>query len=155
MTINATRAQRRQLERDNAKRPPHLELLPRHEWPPEVERLTLAPTAVWRSRDFLVQQYPAPAPAMCRLSIQRTSLIGDRWTDNIAWDELQRLKSEAGFTLAWAVEVYPDMREVVNIANLRHLWILPQAPAFAWQRRLLSQAPPAPSTRVPAFGTAV
>ena len=94
-----------------------------------------APFAAWRSRGFLVQQFTAPAPAICRLSILRTTLAGDRWADNITWDEIQRLKAEAGFGSAWAVEIYPDDREVVCVANIRHIWLLPEAPAFAWNSR--------------------
>mgnify|MGYP006915311199 CR=1 FL=1 len=66
--------------------------------------------------------------------ILRTSLHGDRWADNIPWDGMQRLKAEAGFGEAWGVEVFPADREVVNVANIRHLWLLDAQPAFAWSK---------------------
>lgn len=134
MSILTTRAQRRALARENAKRPECLEPVPRDQWPTDMAAHPRAPTAVWRSRDFLVQQFEAPAPAVCRLSILRTSLQGDRWADGITWDELQRLKAEAGYADAWAVELFPADAEIVNVANIRHLWLLPRAPEFAWTR---------------------
>ncbi len=135
MSIITTRAQRRALERENERRPVALAPVPHDEWPPEFAASPRAPLAVWRSRDFLVQRFSAPAPALCHLSILRTSLQGGRWTDGITWDDLQRLKAEAGFGAAWAVELFPADAEVVNVANIRHLWLLPAAPAFAWTRR--------------------
>jgi hypothetical protein len=30
------------------------------------------------------------------------------------------------------VEVYPPDEAVVNVANIRHLWLLAEAPAYAW-----------------------
>lgn len=134
MSFITTRAQRRELERENARRPVALAPVPRSEWPADLANRPGAPVAVWRSRDFLVQQFVAPAPAICRLSVLRTSVKGDRWADGITWDDLQRLKAEAGFADAWAVELFPADAEVVNVANIRHLWLLPAAPAFAWTR---------------------
>src|SRR5690606_15920558 len=107
--------------------------------------------AVWRSRDFLVQGVKEPA-GIIRLSICRTNLDrkGD-WTDGITWDQLQRLKSEAGFGDLDAVEVYPAASDVVNVANLRHLWVFPAPLPFAWRNnRALS---PSLSLLTPAAGT--
>lgn len=128
--IVTTREQRRQLARDNAKRPAYLEGVPRHEWPdPNAPQW-----AVWRSRDFLVQAFQEAGGVM-RLSINRTTLNGaGRWVDGITWDEMQRLKAECGFADRWAVEVFPAASELVDVANVRHLWLLPEAPAFAWRK---------------------
>lgn len=133
MSIVTTREQRRQLERDNAKQPKRLTIVPRDEWP---LAMLDAPDllAVWRSRTFLVQKFKAPPPALVRLSINRTTLSGDRWADNITWDELQAVKNEIGFFAQDAVEVYPPMRDVVNVANIRHLWIMAEPLGFAWRR---------------------
>lgn len=136
MSLTTTREQRRQLERDNAKRPLHLVEIPREDWPEGMASRPRAPTAIWRSRGFLVQRFDAPDPAVCRLSILRTSLQGDRWADNVTWDEIQRLKAEAGFADAWAVELFPAAGDVVNVANIRHIWILDAPPAFAWRKGL-------------------
>lgn len=130
MGITATRAQRRQLARDNAKQPTMLREVPRHEWPnPMATHLR-----VWRSRDFLVQEFAANAPALVRLSVCRTTLVGDRWQDGITWNDLQRLKRECGYGDADAIEVYPADADVVNVANIRHLWIMREPVACAWRR---------------------
>lgn len=130
-SLITTREQRRQLARDNAKQPAVLMQVPRNEWPdPDSRQL-----AVWRSRDFLVQIFNDKHEdgTTLRLSINRTTMAGDRWADGITWDELQRVKREVGLGLMWAVEIYPPDHEVVNVANVRHLWLVP-APAFAWRK---------------------
>jgi hypothetical protein len=133
MTINATREQRRQLERDNAKLPVELRLVPRSEWPAWRTGGT-PPIQVWRSRDYLVQEFLAEVPAMVRLSVCRTTLAGDRWRDGISWDELQRIKNECGYENADAVEVFPAEIDKVNVANMRHLWVMCERLPFAWRR---------------------
>lgn len=133
MSIVTTREQRRQLERDNAKWPKHLEPVPRSMWP-ESMHLDDNLLAVFRSRTFLVMKFAAEKPAIVRLSVNRTTLSGDRWADNITWDELQAIKLELGYFSEDAVEVYPPATDVVNVANMRHLWILTEPLPFAWRR---------------------
>jgi hypothetical protein len=107
------------------------------EWPAAVRPslspdVTNAPTRVWRSRDFLVQQFEAVGRPV-RLTITRTTLRADgEWMDEITWDDLQRLKAEAGYGERFAVEAYPEDRHVVNVANLRHLWLVDR-PEWAWR----------------------
>lgn len=130
MTLpTTTRAQRRQLKRENAKQPTHLREVPREEWPtrnsPQLR--------VLRSRDFIVQEFPANPPALVRLSINRTALDGERWQDGITWEELQRLKRECGYGDSGAIEIYPADTDVVNVANMRHLWIMAEPVACAWR----------------------
>jgi hypothetical protein len=133
MSIVTTREQRRPLARENAKLPAALQLVPRSEWP---EHLQAAPICrVWRSRDYLVQEYVEAAPVRVRLSILRTTLdpnVG-RWVDGITWDDLQRIKNEVGYGAADAVEIYPADSDVVNVANLRHLWVMAEPVPFAWR----------------------
>lgn len=131
MGISTTRAQRRQLERDNAKLPTALCEVPREQWPAARATTQLR---VLRSRDFLVQEFAANAPAVVRLSVCRTSLDGDRWQDGISWDELQRLKRECGYGCSDAIEVFPADVDVVNVANMRHLWIMAEPIACAWRK---------------------
>jgi hypothetical protein len=84
---------------------------------------------VWRSRGFLVQVYSA-TDGVERLSICRTSVDGG---DPIAWEDLQRLKAECGRGDREAVEVYPRDCDVVNVANMRHLWVLTRGMPFTWR----------------------
>ena len=126
------RAAQNALQRENARWPSSLKEWPREDWPvphPEILR-------VWRSRGFLVQEHAAPSPAIVRLSILRAGLdSGGGWQQDIQWTELQRLKAEAGYSGFDAVEVFPRESDVVNIANIRHLWIVPaEHLPFAWRR---------------------
>lgn len=130
MTIVSTRNQRRQLERDNEKYPLVLKDIPRSQWPDPLSKHM----RVLRSRNFLVQIFHAPAPAVVRLSVCRTSIAGDRWKDGITWDELQQIKHECGYGEWDAVEVYPADENVVNVSNMRHLWIMAEPLEFSWRK---------------------
>lgn len=132
MTIITNRKQRRELERQNAKRPKHLVQVPREDWPENWRDPTR--TRVFRSRDFIVQEFACAAPVLVRISVNRTSVSGDRWDDGIAWDDLQRIKNAIGYTALDAVEVYPSILDEVNVANMRHLWVLREPLSFAWRR---------------------
>lgn len=125
-----TREQRRWMERENAKWPLQLREVPREDWPQQMPPLLLS---VYRSSAFLVQVFGAPAPAEFRLSVSRTDPPRNgRWVEGITWDDLQRLKGECGFGDRDAVEVYPCDRDVVNVANIRHLWIMREPLTFKW-----------------------
>lgn len=89
-----------------------------------------------RNRHYLVQVYEPPAKAphvLCRLSVNR-ALLNDRggWLDGITWDQLQAVKCGAGYADHDAIEVYPRERDVVNVANIRHLWVLREALPWVW-----------------------
>jgi len=56
-----------------------------------------------------------------------TSLSGVRPT----WWEAQRIKNEIAGEAATAVEVYPPASEVVDEADMYHLWILPDPLPFS------------------------
>lgn len=87
---------------------------------------------VFRNRRFLAVVYDENGQT--RLSVCRTAVEVEtgRFLGGISWDELQAVKSACGFGESWAVEVYPADSSVVDVANMRHLWILPAPPAFAW-----------------------
>lgn len=125
---------REYLEKTSKKYPRFLVMVPKSEWPKGYAEQKLPPTEIRRSRDFLVQIYPAPG-ASCRMSACRAKIRDDgNWEDGITWDELQKLKDQAGFGDSWAVEIYPPDQSVVNVANMRHLWILSEPPKFAWRK---------------------
>lgn len=54
------------------------------------------------------------------------SLSGERPT----WWEMQRIKDELAGPDAMAVEVYPPAAEVVDEADMFHIWVLPQPLTF-------------------------
>jgi hypothetical protein len=120
---------------DQAKKyPAHLIPVPREEWPDEssIGRIRLL-----RSRDYLVQVFTEYYPfVVVRLSINRTQITTNGgWKQDIPWEDLQRLKSEAGYGEFDAVEVYPADKDVVNVANMRHLWVLTDKVPFAWRQK--------------------
>lgn len=130
---SATRSQRKQLERDNKQWPVELRLWPENQWPP-VSNRTRAPDELWRSRDFLVQIYKENDDVE-RLSVIRTKVEGDRFVDGISWEDLQRLKRECGRGDRDAVEIFPADKDIVNVANMRHLWVLPYPFDLAWRTK--------------------
>ncbi len=125
-----TRSMRRQLERDNAKRPASLARVPREQWPAAVrdpKRLE-----VWISQHYLVQVFDAGLGRL-RLSVNRTQVDPHgRWVDGLTWDDLQAIKREIGCGDMYAVEVYPRDRDEVNVANMRHLWLLNDPLDIGW-----------------------
>lgn len=110
----------------------HLTLVPESDYPakppPKLQQ-------VWRSKDYLVQCfYENSSTILCRLTVNRIGIDGNGgWTQDIPWEDLQRLKAEAGYADYDAVEVYPADKDVVNVANMRHLWVMFEPLDFAWR----------------------
>lgn len=107
--------------------------IPRAQWPQDIPTTQGSDRiSVWQSRDFLVQLF-SEADFVLRLTINRTKLLPNgSFADAITWDELMAIKRDCGFPDKWAVEVFPDDRQIVNVGNMRHLWLLPSRPSFAW-----------------------
>ncbi len=62
----------------------------------------------------------------------------DAGTNRLTWDELMMIKNEMLGEDALAIEIFPRNCDVVNEANVRHLWELPEGflpPGFGLQRR--------------------
>lgn len=135
--MKPTAAQLRELKRMNLRYPAHLVEIPRDQWP-DLSRAPFqtgsVPLKALRSRSFMVVVWEEPN-GFVRLSVNRTEWDErkGRFRDDIAWDDLQRLKAEAGYGDMCAVEVYPPDREIVNVANMRHLF-LTSPPPFMWTR---------------------
>lgn len=133
------RHKREYLRRENKKWPETLQEIPEWKWPPKQPAFRSAEmrVRVLRSRTFLVQVFDENGTL--RLTVCRTSIDDDGgYEDGITWDELQRLKNEAGYADKCAVELYPPDGQVVNVANMRHLWILDEPPPFIWKKSLPS-----------------
>lgn len=124
-----TRNERRLMYAENLKWPETLRLVDRKDWPFNRPPSLIE---VWRSRDFLVQVHDCRP--MLRLSICRSHHNGASWFDKITWDELMQLKRECGRGDRDALEVYPADRDVVNVANMRHLWLPPEPVPWAWRK---------------------
>lgn len=130
--MKASRQQIRQLNRDNRGWPEHL-----IDVPPPWPSIGLGapgqslPIRVMRSRKFFVSIWDQEGTI--RLSVMRTTFDErtGKQLDGISWDDLQRLKGEAGYADATAVEIYPPAGRVINVSNMRHLFFT-EAPGFMW-----------------------
>ena len=130
MTSKELRKCRRFLYEENKKWPAHLVEVPRDQWP-AMEAATICPDFVWRSREFLCQEFHNNDGTV-RLSFCRTELDKNGgWKEGFDWDTLQRLKRECGWGSNDAVEIFPSDFDIVNVANMRHLWIVGRLP-FKW-----------------------
>lgn len=130
------RKERRQKQREQhayvKKLPSVMTPIPSSEWPEVQPR----PIGAWISRKYLAQLYDERSremPGLMRLSVSRSTVNATgRWMDAITWDELQAIKREIGLGDCWAYEVYPPDFELVNDANLRHLWVTPAPLPIGW-----------------------
>ena len=137
---HVSRAQRRAMASHSRsaakKRPAVLTPVPMDQWPPAMRLSDLCPVKVFESRQYLVQVFEEGVHygSICmRLSVLRVTLQdGGRWDDGITWDELMQVKRDVGYGDCYAIEVYPADQHIVNVANLRHLWVLDKPLTIGW-----------------------
>ena len=105
------------------------EIMPEN-WPSDRDESRFK---VFVSDQYMVQLFEGP-DSIVRMSVNRTTVLANgRWGEDLTWDELQAIKRDVGYGSRDAVEVYPNDKDVVNVANMRHLWILPYDLYFKWQ----------------------
>ncbi len=94
------------------------------------------PIKVFYNKKFLVQIIDDNGNI--RITVNRTEIqhykkdTTAQWKDGISWDDLQEIKNSLGFERTWMVEIYPPEDRVVNVANMRHLWLLDEPPKYGW-----------------------
>jgi hypothetical protein len=113
-----------------------LQRIPESEYPPFWKlHKDKAPIEAWSSRGFLLMVFIERGGI--RLSIMRTLYDENtgRFSDGISWDDLERLKYECGRGEEWAVEIFPPRSEIVNVQNMRHLFVLPEPPPYGWHKK--------------------
>lgn len=121
------------LRRENKKWPDDMICIPKKDWDPKTRDHPKGPVKAWRSNRYLAHLYHDRG--FVRLSINRADMTpAGKWDDGLTWDEMMAVKDECGFGECWAVEVYPPNSEVVNVANMRHLWLFTEAPAYGWRK---------------------
>lgn len=127
-----TASQIKWMRKESLSFPVELAEIPRDQWPIETILAKNPASRVLRNRKFLVQIFTHEGAV--RLSVIRTEWDDRRgsWRADISWDDLQQLKREAGFGDKCAVELFPPDENVVNVANMRHLFITP-CPVFMWR----------------------
>jgi len=132
--IRVIRQQQAYMRQQNKLWPSTMTLVPKDEWPKTLAALRMPPFSVFRSCNFVAQVFDEALGAR-RISVQRTMIDDDgEWIQRITWDDLMGVKAECGYGNCWAVEIYPPNDDVVNVANMRHLWLIPEAPLFAWKK---------------------
>lgn len=104
-----------------------MEEVPIEKWPKIQGSNSGDPIKVFKNSRYLVQV--RKHRGQIRLSINRVQHTFREgkpiWLDGLTWDELQEIKNQCGFEDYWLCEYYPPKEEVVNIANIRHLWVIP------------------------------
>lgn len=104
--------------------------IPQDRWPTDADPSRFA---VYRSKRFLVQAFNE-RDGVVRLSVCRAAVDATgNWVAHITWEELQAIKNGVGYEENDAVEIYPRAQDVVNVANMRHLWVLPEHLKYAWR----------------------
>ena len=107
-----------------------------------IRHMGKRPVACFRNRYYLAAIFldECERETFCRLTVNRTEVLPDgNWKDGITWDELMDVKRGIGMGDQWMTEIYPPDEEIVNVANMRHLFIVPQ-PAFAWVKEKTAPA---------------
>lgn len=109
--------------------------IPRDQWPKRTEDSKANPIAVWRNKYFLVQVYNEGSRT--RITVCRTMIdASGNYQEDIQWQQLQDVKRMIGFGDRDAVEIFPNEKDVVNVANMRHLWLLePDELPFIWRAK--------------------
>lgn len=127
----------RWLEKEVLKYTVELKQVPPDSWPEQARDYKSKLINLWRSRFYVVQEFEE-GDGFIRISITRTTIDvkQGRWRDGITWDQIQAIKSEIGFGDRDAFEIYPSDLDTVNVANVRHLWILPEGEKLkqAWRK---------------------
>ena len=109
--------------------------------PPEKMRLAglvydNPPYEAHQSSRYFVQLFKE-AQGVVRITVNRVEYTlkngSHHWMEGISWDDLQKIKALMGFGDRDAVEVFPADHDVVNVANMRHLWVLPGKLSFCWR----------------------
>jgi hypothetical protein len=108
--------------------------VPKENWPQSTDNSRVL--KVFFNENFLVQIIKDGD--FNRISVNKTkyNLIKGKpvWIDGITWDELQEIKNSIGYADKWCVECFPPDEHVVNVAPIRHLWVLDKPPAFGWKK---------------------
>ena len=117
------------------------EEVPSHKWvnlAKNKDQRTAKLLKVHKNDEFLVQILEDKS-GYIRLCVNRVwCRFGDEshliWQDGISWDELQEIKNALGYHNMWLVECYPPEKDLVNVANMRHLFLLKEPPEYGWKR---------------------
>lgn len=124
------RSERRAINQRNRNFSRKFQEIPKEQWPEDGEQNQRF--KVLRNNEFFVQLFHEPNDVI-RMSVNRVEVDtnGD-WKQDISWDDLHSIKAMLGYSDKYAIELYPDLYNLVNVANLRHLWILDEPLPIGW-----------------------
>ncbi len=135
------RALQKALRMENRSWPDRMREVPMSDWTDGMKAMavsltsTSAPMRAWRSNRFVAVLYDEGIKKPNRLSINRAVLSDDgRYEGGITWDELMQVKRECGFEKVDALELFPSDATVVDVQNMRHLWICDVRSRLNWNR---------------------
>lgn len=120
------RSQRRAHNAAQRQHPEQLVSVPRDQWETYPTNLL----EVWRNARYLVQVYSDGGNT--RISVNRVTLQAGGWAEHIPFEDLMQIKAAVGYKYRQAIEIYPPESKLVNVANMRHLWVLPHDLAIGW-----------------------
>lgn len=125
----------RYIARESQKFSEEMQQIPCEQWT-SIHKSTKCKTlALWRSKKFMAQVVQEPNGSI-RISINRTSINSKyQFIDGISWDDLQNIKNQIGFQDHDCIELYPAQEDVVNVANIRHLFVLPETSFYNWVKK--------------------
>jgi hypothetical protein len=106
------------------------------DWPDDVKAVAWdkRPLRAWRSRRFVAMLFEEGGNRPTRLTVHRTWLDDrGRFEGGITWDELMAVKRECGFGSLDALEFYPADDVVVDVQNMRHLWLVSTPHQWVWR----------------------
>lgn len=145
MNRHERRARAAQLRRHTSKLPADLTAVPQEQWPPNRYGSTQSiRVGVFQSNRYLVQVFQelpmeigGERIGVRRITVNRVEVEKNLdWKDDIRWDDLQDIKRDLGMADNYAVEVYPADFDVVNVANMRHLWVLDRPLPLGWVKQV-------------------
>ena len=74
--------------------------------------------AAWMNNHISVQMFDVPGLECVLLSFRRHD------EQPLSWDEIQDAKNQTIGNAEMAFELYPPACDVVDVANMRHLWVV-------------------------------
>lgn len=128
----------REMARTNKKFPNHMVEIPKEHWPDTLKAhehqadVMCKPVAAWRSNKFFAQVVEEPGGAI-RISINRTRINENYdFADGITWDDIFCIKNEIGYADKDCIEIYPAKNDLVNVSNIRHIFLLDEPHPLNW-----------------------
>lgn len=97
-------------------------------------------TEGWISQHFVVEVHRAKDGSEMITAHRTHKGPDDRWAGGITWDELMEIKRQIGRADAFAVEVFPKDKDIIDSENVRHLWVITdkdlESLDFAWGTKM-------------------